>query len=687
MKNKGTVVNSSVIDKFVLILCLSITLILHLFIFNHYFSLQEGWWETYAYLVNRGEVINKDFYLAWTPLFVYINAFYQKIFGINFFAFACIGVVAAMIQVILLYLVLREFFSKPASAIGATFASFLWFSMETYIPKDYHTYVFIIEFSTLLFLVKSIKNENSKKGIIYQILGILFLVLLFFIKQNVGLVLFASLFVSYAFISSSVKDYFKRIGFLLLFTVIFFVSVNFIMPFDPASITDNDSKGSLWTIATRFIFEPDLRRVLVMGILEFFIILILVYFRKKIVYRYDALVGQIAARTTILFQFTIVAIGLTALTYIALFHNTVILYIIKYVSYISFSVAMILYIMFAAMFYKNSRIFGSKIYIFITFCAAAIVYSNTFTTITLNMNSILLCAGLAFGFLLNQNLRKIARILLIYWMLIMVSFIVYVKFLIPYNWLENYQGSVFEAKSESSYIPLKNIYMNQKLSYIFDYMHDYVPKNTVSDKDFYFFNLPIMYLLNDKIPPYNLVTQWFDVTPTRLIKQEYIDFTNRPTENIVLYQYYKKAFDINKRLLRKDDFIQEDFYNSMNEWVKQSRYKFIKSFVVPNSLMFNNAYKNLNIQIDVIIQNSKFFGQSYEKFYIWLQGENLNLMRITRDGAALQDINDVIRNSDIVTLSGNAAHIMEVFPQLGVEPIDKANFNTINIYRRNDSYD
>ena len=684
MKNKEIVVNSSIRDKFVLILCLSIILIPHLFIFNHYFSLQEGWWETYAYLVNRGEVINKDFYLAWTPLFVYINAFYQKIFGINFFAFACIGVVAAMIQVILLYLVLREFFSKPASAIGATFASFLWFSMETYIPKDYHVYVFIIEFSTLLFLVKSIKNENSKKGTIYQILGILFLVLLFFIKQNVGLVLFASLFVSYAFISSSVKDYFKRIGFLLLFTAIFFVSINFIIPFDPSSITDNDSKGSLWTVAMRFIFEPELSRVLVIGVLEFFIILILAYFGKSIVYLYDALVAHIAAKTTISFQFTIIAIELAALTYVVLFHNTAMLYIVRYISYISFSIAMILYIMFSAIFYKNSNIFGSKIYIFITFCAAAIVYSNTFTTIALNMNSILLCAGLAFGFLLNQNLRKIARILLIYWMLVMVSFIIYVKFLIPYNWLENYQGSVFEAKSETSYIPLKNIYMNQKLSYIFDYIHDYVPKNTVSDKDFYFFNLPIMYLLNDKIPPYNLVTQWFDVTPTRLIKQEYIDFTNRPTENIVLYQYYKKAFDINKRLLRKDDFIQEDFYNSMNEWVKQSRYKFIKSFVVPNSLMFNNAYKNLNIQIDVIIQNSKFFGQSYEKFYIWLQGENLNLMRIARDGIALQDINDVIRNSDIVTLSGNAAHIMEVLPQLGVEPIGTANFNTINIYRRNE---
>ena len=196
-----------------------------------------------------------------------------------------------------------------------------------------------------------------------------------------------------------------------------------------------------------------------------------------------------------------------------------------------------------------------------------------------------------------------------------------------------------------------------------------------------------MYLLNDKIPPYHLVTQWFDVTPTKLIKQEYINFTNRPTKNIVLYQYYKKAFDINKRLLRKDDFIQEDFYKIMNKWVKEGRYKFINSFVVPNSLMFNNASKNLNIQTDVIIQNSNFFDQSYERFYLWLQDSGVNLIQITRDGVVLQDINNTIRNSDIVTLNGNVANIMEILPQLGVEPIDKANFNTINIYRRNDSYD
>ena len=103
--------------------------------------------------------------------------------------------------------------------------------------------------------------------------------------------------------------------------------------------------------------------------------------------------------------------------------------------------------------------------------------------------------------------------------------------------------------------------------------------------------------------------------------------------------------------------------------------------------MFNNASKNLNIQTDVIIQNSNFFDQSYERFYLWLQDSGVNLIQITRDGVVLQDINNTVRNSDIVTLNGNVANIMEILPQLGVEPIDKANFNTINIYRRNDSYD
>ncbi|WP_297962529.1 glycosyltransferase family 39 protein [uncultured Campylobacter sp.] len=472
--------NTKILENLMVAFCFCITLALHLLIFNHYFSLQEGWWETYAYLVNKGEVINKDFYLAWTPLFVYINAFYQKIFGINFFAFACIGVVAAMIQVILLYAVLREFFSRVSSAVAAIFASLLWIVGGSYIAKDYHTYVFIIEFSTLLFLVKSIKNENSKKGIIYQILGILFLVLLFFIKQNVGLVLFASLFVSYAFISSNVKDYLKRIGFLLLFTIIFFASINFIMPFDPSSITDNDSKGSLWTIATRFIFEPLLFKNLIVAFTIFIFILVLKRYFDCICCIYDKTMMKIMHDVASPIRFAMVGAIFIVLGYFIIHFTS------KHI-YIGFSISIILFIITMVFIIKNAKIYKSKEYKFMALAITAIVYSGTLTSYALDMNTILLCLSFAFAYILNQNLRNFVRAIFLFWMLFIMALIFYSKLLNPYNWLENYQPSIFRADGEASYPQLKGIKMDKKISEILDFFNEYVGKKSKSDKDFYFF--------------------------------------------------------------------------------------------------------------------------------------------------------------------------------------------------------
>ena len=670
------------LEKLTIVLSLLTILIFHLLIFNHYFSLQEGWWETYAYLVNRGEVINKDFYLAWTPLFVYINAFYQKIFGINFFAFACIGVVAAMIQVILLYLVLREFFSRVSSILGATFASFLWFGMETYIPKDYHAYVFIIEFSTLLFLVKSIKNENSNKGAIYQILGILFLVLLFFIKQNVGLVLFASLFVSYAFISSSVKDYFKRIGFLLLFTVIFFASINFIMPFDPSSITDNDSKGSLWTVATRFIFEPLLFKNLIVAFTIFIFILVLKRYFDCICCIYDKIMMKIMHDVASPIRFAMVGAIFIVLGYFIIHFTS------KHI-YIGFSISIILFIITMVFIIKNAKIYKSKEYKFMVLAITAIVYSGTLTSYALDMNTILLCLSFAFAYILNQNLRNFVRAIFLFWMLFIMALIFYSKLLNPYNWLENYQPSIFRADSEASYPQLKGIKMDKKISEILDFFHEYVPKKSNSDKDFYFFNFPIMYLLNNKIPPYELVTQWFDVVPTKLANKEYENFISNPSANVVLYQYSSLAFEVHKRFLQKDHFMQEEFHKTMNEWVKQGRYKFIRSFIVPSYLEYAPGYQNKTIRMEIILQNTALEGEDYKKLQMWLERNGIALAGAARDGEKIYRYGDrdtILQNikiGDIISIEGPIKYLFAVSSQIGVMPIQSSGrLNSINIYER-----
>ena len=357
--------------------------------------------------------------------------------------------------------------------------------------------------------------------------------------------------------------------------------------------------------------------------------------------------------------------------------------------YIGFSISIILFIITMVFIIKNAKIYKSKEYKFMVLAITAIVYSGTLTSYALDMNTILLCLSFAFAYILNQNLRNFVRAIFLFWMLFIMALIFYSKLLNPYNWLENYQPSIFRVDSEASYPQLKGIKMDKKISEILDFFHEYVPKKSNSDKDFYFFNFPIMYLLNNKIPPYELVTQWFDVVPTKLANKEYEDFINNPSDNVVLYQYSALAFEVHKRFLKKDHFMQEEFHKTMNEWVKEGKYKFIRSFVVPSYLEYAPEYQNGTIKMEVIVQNSALIGENYKKLKIWLDANGIILNEAKRDGANIyngDDLNDVsqsISMGDIIVIEGPIKYVFILFPQIGVMPIDRSgSLNSINIYER-----
>ena len=679
--------NTKISENLMVAFCFCITLALHLLIFNHYFSLQEGWWETYAYLVNRGEVINKDFYLAWTPLFVYINAFYQKIFGINFFAFACIGVVAAMIQVILLYLVLREFFSKPASAIAALFATLLSISSGTYIAKDYHTYVYIMEFATLLFLIKYVKNKNTVKGKVYHAIGALFCVLLFFIKQNVGLVLFASLFVSYAFIINSLREYFKKILFWLFCVIVFFFIVNLFIPFNLSSIADNDSKGSIYMIATRFLTNNLNQEILLKSIGLFVILVLGHYLSHKIEKIYLLAYNKVQVSITKSFKIFLLILIHAIFIYILIYIITKAELSINWFVVASISIVLFIFYLF---FRKNKIIFSKKEYVFMALSMTAISYAGTladaFTT-----GGNMICIAFASSFILDSNLQKQIKLFFVYAHFILIYFMCSNTIETPYNWNFNNQTNVFKANSESLYKQLNGIYMDERTAYIFDYFNDYVKNKSTTERDFYFFNLPIMYLLNNKIPPYYLVTHWLDVASSKAIDREYNEFLKAPAKNIVIYQYQTYFFLVHKVYQGKKTFRQTDFIKTMNKWVKEGKYKFVKSIIVPYD---NNTYEDNKKQIlknlMIILQNEKFFGMNRIEFKQWLKENGVTLTDIKRDAIINMDENaayeannkDIMQNGDILLLEGTVADLCDIFPILGVAPAEVTFVNTINIYEK-----
>ena len=262
----------------------------------------------------------------------------------------------------------------------------------------------------------------------------------------------------------------------------------------------------------------------------------------------------------------------------------------------------------------------------------------------------------------------------------------------PYQWNYNYQTNVFNARTQSTYPQLKGIYMDERTANIYNYFMIYVNEKSKSKDDFYFFNLPIMYLLNNKIPPYRLVTHWFDVSSSKAIEEEYNEFIKSPTRNIVMYQYQTYFSLAHKRFQGKSFFKQADFYEIMNKWVKEGKYKFVGSIIVPYDDASLEEEKNHILKnLLIILQNDKFFGMSRDEFTNWLKENGITLTYVKHEEVKADDQNskhldenkqDLMQNGDILQMDGSVADLSRIFPQLGVAPIESTFFNTINIYER-----
>ena len=198
-----------------------------------------------------------------------------------------------------------------------------------------------------------------------------------------------------------------------------------------------------------------------------------------------------------------------------------------------------------------------------------------------------------------------------------------------------------------------------------------------------------MYLLNNKIPPYYLVTHWLDVSSSKAISREYDEFVKSPAQNVVMYQYQTFFFTVHRNFQVKSSFKQLDFHETMNQWVQEGKYKFIKSFVVPyDNVPVEEEKNHLLKNMLIILQNEKFFGMDRSQFTEWLKGNGITLVTIRRDKKIATDQNgtkqedDRLQNGDVLQMDGSIVDLCRVFPTLGVAPTEATFFNTINVYEK-----
>ena len=675
-------------DSYAVYLILLIPVALNILTFNKYMPFTDGWWETFGYLNNKGLTPGKDFYLPWTPLFVYVNSFYQKLFGVDFFTFRLIGIFIFYIEIYVFYKLLSQFFSNFNSAIAAVFTNFLWASMPAFMPKDYHTYLYIFEFLSVLFFVKAIKNIDKFKYYIYTIIAVFFLVILFLIKQNIGATFFASLFISYILLSKNGSDYFFKILFISLLFIFFFLIFQTIFYIDFSVISNNDSKGGLLTVLMRFLMDSNIKILILAIILALSAQLVIYYFGNKIEYVYNLIIAHIYDRPKYI-----------QITYILLFllFDTAIIYVCKPLMYpkhifIPISIAVIICIMLNLFFKKNRDIVSVRLYKFMSISITALTYCNT-QTAYFDYGGTMLCIGFAMAYIISINIGRYIKNLILYSMFFIITIYFIDRLKTPYSWWYNYQGSIFKANKTTTFKELDGIYVDRNTSEIYNYIHKYIKENSKTDMDCYFFNLPIMYVLNEKTPPYKMVTQWFDVSPTNIIQSELNDFIKDPADNIILYQYPIEAFKIHELWFKRDYFPQRDFFLHMNKLVIDKKYRFVKSFLVPREEIYKASEETGIQEVQVIVQNTRFENLDINNLSKWLVENNVNLSKIKREGILLFDANTntlnpnylyTIKVGDVLTINGKFKYLYDTIPRIGVQPIDYSWINSITIYKKID---
>lgn len=666
--------------------------IFNLLIFNRYFPLSEGWWETYGYLYNLGLKPYRDFDLAFTPLFTIINGYLLDIFGTSFFYLRLFGVMVYLLAIYFLQLLLEQFYSVKASAIAVIVASFFLFSEPQFIAKDYHTYqLLIVSLSLLLHSwiagnVKLTKMQNLGGSLL---LGML-VCLMIFLKQNVGVLLFAALILS--ILLQKREWLLARLLGLSFGIIIALLAMLPIISFADWQnlLFSNDAKGDLVTVLGRVIIDPTNRNILKSSMFIasiYFFISYLFSFKSNLEKKWINVAHVFLIKP--LAQRALFATGVLLIVGVAITNS---LYHLLRELIIPASLAFLIilgYKIYRKLRDHTDSEIGIK-YVGIVLPLIALAYSNT-NTAAFDFNGMQIPIAFTVAWILNRIQRFSQQkyfFLASLFFLAIVPRIAIGKLLDPYSWWENTQGSVFSARYQTNYPDLAGIYVDVKYRDVFNMIKQYVDHYSLSKSDAYFYNLPIFYALHKKIPPFREVVQWFDVVSSRQMESELSALKKQPPRIIVALEPSPIAFAVNRLLKQNEHLSQEDFRNQLDQWVSEKKYRLVRSVALPTHMLNLSKLEIMPmITQNVSIQNASIIGRDLDSIIQESSAmkSEVKILNITRNTLMERPLPGFkLEAGDVLTLQGSYQDLMAISDKFGVARDLPRDWNSVNIYLRAD---
>lgn len=651
----------------------------NLVIFNRYFPLSEGWWETYGYLYNSGLRPYRDFDLAFTPLFTIINAGLAQLFD-SFFALRLFGVGVFLVAVLLLQLFLEQFFSPKSAAVAVTVATFFVIFEPQFIAKDYHVYQLVLVALSLLLHVRLAGDGRLTAR--QRIGGTLLLgatvSLVFMLKQNVGGLLLVAVAASIPLVERE-RPAARTIAFGAGVAASLLLALPVVSPSDWRQLLlANDAKGSLGTVLAR-VWENELNRLALALALKL-----------CAAYALFRLLFAPPARWTGIWGEAVVSLRSNPRVRRAAFFGLVVLVAasgnrIRH-SLMPWVIPVTLALLLVGAWHVARHAVDRTRWVDPRIAAVmppllALAYANT-TTASFDFNGMHVPVALAIGWALG---RVEAWAPPRYWavaalaLLVVVPEIVAAKLRVPYAWWGHRQAPVFSAVHESEYPQLRRMYVSPEYRDTLNTIKHAVDTYSRSRTDVFFYDLPVFYWLHGKLPPFRTVVHWFDVVSSKRMESDLRAMREQPPRLVVAMEPPPVAYVGHRELKKSARLPQEEFRALMDEWAASGEYRLVRSIALPNGTL-----EGCDVTQDVLVQNARSIGTSLDDLVGASDEAGPEVKLAIRGGTPLRE-GARLAAGDVVTVRGDYARVRALSELLGVARGEPRDWHTVNIYVREDA--
>lgn len=554
----------------------------HLVFFTHYFGIQDGWGNAYAYLMESGKVPYRDFYLFTQPFSAVLSYELAHFFGNTVLTLRTFGLCERVLITCLIYYLYRQIAPRPL-ALLASIVSVI-FSTGTLIDMVYD-----YTQSCLLYLLLSCSLISTyiKQRTNHVSFNLLFWAgvtggMAFIIKQSDGMIplVFAGFLCFYSSLTQR-KLTIKPAGYYalgmclpILLTWILLYRVNALSPYvNQVFFSAAATKGGLFTILFGAFFH---NIEWLTAFLPFAIFLVSMFVSRR-----DATLSPSRKMVFALILFSLAA-GFVCLHIFTFTLSDLKLFNTKN-KFILFTLETML-LLCGYLFVKACQTPLSSAewqWFLISMMAFLVIYTHGFSSVVYNVYAISIAFGvwLIMMYSLPSQHTRIKNTLLSLFCFIVITCTWMQHYYWPYAWWGWKESPVNTSVLTSTLPSLSGLTLSPYTSRVIHEITDIVEQNaTRSDSIYVFPHMPIFYVLTQHLPPTFALVNYFDVCSDHCAEEDAQRVLKAQPKVLIIEKFPNLAWTYHEDVFRTQPSGQRQILKVIDQLTASHHYTLAASY-------------------------------------------------------------------------------------------------------------